>query len=213
MKSFKMRARTLDRKHWYEFTIADIPMHFTPEEFLIFSKPGSPRLLLDTIVRGADMYNLFEGDIVLDGNEEYLICYERGFYAISHNYVIKHLDQLHDPIVIGSCDTMSFPVSIMEKKRHLFKYKDTIFRMQDIVYGEDGKLVISSIPRLIDPQDIQQECCMSYNKKKLFLGDCYKDSPVFLYKGRICANTPQGTIDCATGGIINGRTTQDTVGC
>lgn len=199
-----MKALTRDEE-WYNFTIKDVPTTFNEEEFVLLNKPGSPRLQLKSIKRGDPETGLFEGDIISMDGSLWVVCYERGFYAINDDYVTQHLYLLKDYTLIGDYFTRGFPVSINTRNKHLFKYNNVIFRIEDIVgaYRTDS-IILRTCKLPVPITDIKQESCMTMNGKRLFLGDAYEDSTVELYGGRIAIKKDNIFIDLATGGTLNG---------
>lgn len=180
-----MKARTRNNK-WLSFTLDDLPVPFNETEFVLLKRPGTPILDIKSIRRGVKKYGLFEGDVILMDGEKWLVCYERGFYVINSNYVVKYFYQLKNYKVIGTCDTIKDVVSISFKSKHFFMYKDNIFYLANISGAYDGKLLIRSIEEPIDTKQVNQECCLVYNGKKLFLGMLIDGKyPVKLRGGRI----------------------------
>lgn len=200
---FIMKALTVDN-NWYEFSLEDIPTMIDESLFVLLGKENSPKLQLKTIRRGDPESKLYEGDVINFDGMNWLICYERGFYAINSIYVSKHLYQLSEYSYIGTCDDVDKIVPINFKSNHLFKYKDLIFRFNDITGGFDGKIIVRACKEPIEPKDIQQECCMSINKQKVYLGDCIDNSVVVLQGGRIALSSPIGIHDSTGGGSLDG---------
>lgn len=204
MNYFIMKALTFD-DGWYSFTLADIPTMIDHETFVLLAEENSPKMYLKTIRRGDPESGLFEGDIIQFNNDRWLVCYERGFYVINSSYISKYLYQLPEYTFIEEyTDFTDKIVPINFKANHLFKYKDCIFRFNDIVGGYNGKIMVRACHELIDHKDIQQECCMSIDKKKVYLGDYIDNSIVKLQGGRIALWTPTKTIDSNGGGSLDG---------
>lgn len=201
---FQLKARTLD-KNWQSFSIATTPVEITEGKAVLLSKPNSPIILSKDIRRGDWEYNLFEGDVVESEGVQYLICYERGFYAIDESYTIKNLYQLKEPKVMGVKDyDLEFPITIKLVKTHMFKCFDTKFYIRQIIRAEGDCLVLKSRGEAVPVQLVQQECCMSYDKKRIYLGDFIGESKIELRGGRVCIQTDEGYLDLATGGILDG---------
>lgn len=200
---FRLKARTL-KGEWQEFSIANTPVEISKEQAVLLAKPNSPIIKTDDIRRGEWEYGLFEGDIVEADGVRYLICYERGFYAIDENYTIKNLYQLGTTKLVGVKGDMDFPVHIKFVKTHMFRCLDVKFYMKQIVRTEGDCIVLKSKGTSIPIQLVQQECCMSYNKCRIYLGDFIDDKKVEMHGGRVCIYTEKGYVDLATGGILNG---------
>lgn len=202
MACYIMKARTLN-DDWFTFDIYDLPTLYSPNEFALLGKPNTPRLLLKSIRRGDRDTNLFEGDIISMENDLWVICYERGFYAINTNYVVRYLNTLCNFKVVGDCTCMQSPVPINFREKHLFKYKDIIFRLNDIIGAYKGKLLLRSVSNPVDVDDVNQECCLAYNGSRIFLGDTINNERVILKYGRVGTVKDNKFIDIATGGVID----------
>ncbi len=202
MKSFIMKALTLDNK-WYAFGMQDAPTRISPDVFVLFNSSNTPKLQLKSIRRGCKQYNLFEGDVIEMDGSRWIICYERGFYAINENYIVRYLNTLHDYTYLGDMNDIEFPIPIALRGRHLFKYHSSIFRFEDITGSYDNKLILRSESMPIKASHIQQECCMCYEGRKIFLGDKIGDSIVKLFNGRIVLKSKSKVIDLATGGTLD----------
>lgn len=200
MHCFMLKALTVDGD-WFEFTIKDIPTPISEDEFILMNKPGSPKLRLDTIRRGDPEYHLYEGDVISVNGDKYTVCYERGFYAINDMYVYRYLSTLKDVKLI-SVYTESDNATIVPNFRlsHLFKYNNTVFKLNDIVGCYKGNLVIRSIQHTVNPNKVQQECRASYNGKKLYLGDKINNGIVCMYHGKIALKVNNKYIDIIDGG-------------
>lgn len=197
-----MKARTLNDE-WHPFTIADVPTRFNDEEFALMLKPNSPRLYISNIRRGDVATGLFEGDIITSGGVEWLVCYERGFYAINDDRVTKHLYAFTDFQIVGNCFSREFPIPILMRSKHLFKYDGTVFRLEDIIGCYDGEnLILRCCSQPVPSSAIQQDCGIVRNGERLYLGDVIDEGRVCLYKGRIAAKADDVYTDIATGGIL-----------
>lgn len=183
MNSFKLRAKAVTGE-FVNFTLYDLPIKVSDSTFVLLSSPGTPILKYDLILRGDNDSNLYEGDIISYDDTLWVICYERGFYAISVDYTTMSLPD-KDIKVVGNYFDTDFPVRINTKKKHLFKHKDIVFRLQDIVGGYDNKLIVRSISDPISPDDVQQEVCARYDKKRIYLGDIVNGVTVSTVNGRL----------------------------
>lgn len=185
MNYLKMKARTHDNS-WFVFDISNIPTMFSEHEFALLSRPGTPILNKDIIRRGDNKTKLFEGDIVrMDGNI-WLCCYERGFYLINENYQYRYFDSLSDFDIIGDYYEDGFKLNLQSKARHIFKYKDIHFRIEDIIGGtNDNKLFIRGVNRPCAIYNIQQECAIKVDNQSIFFGDRLNDYVITLHDGRI----------------------------
>lgn len=206
MNCYTMKALT-PNKEWRSFTLKDLPTLFTATEFALLAKPKSPKLLVNTIRRGDIESGLYEGDVVEADGCKWLICYERGFYAINEDYVIKYLNTLNNPKFLGTNLDIDIGIPISFRSKNLFKYKDVIFRLQDIVGAYNGKMLLRFAKEPVDPDDIQQECCITYNNVRVYLGDVFDGKKIELHGGRITLCDSETMIDITTGGEVNGDNT------
>lgn len=203
MNCFIMKA--LDKQgKWYEFTMKDLPTLFSNNYFVLMNKPNSPILDYSTIRRGDKATNLYEGDVIKIENTLWYICYERGFYAINIDYEIKYLYQLGDYEFVGTSMEVDAEVPINFRNKHLFMYKDKIFRFNDIIGAVDGKLLLRAISEPIHPENIRQEFGISNEGSRVYWGDKINGHKVFLHYGRICIRKDKEYIDLVTGGKIDG---------
>lgn len=184
MQSFIMKALTHSHSNWYVFSISDIPVLVKPNLISLMRIPNSPILELDTTRRGDADTSLFEGEIVSYNDDEWLICYERGFYAINKDYVICSLTNLTGCTKLGDVGfDREFPVSFSVKQKLLFKHNSAIFRLESICGYFEGKLLLRSFKSPIDPNEVKQDCGCVYNDQKLFLGDVTPMGTVTLHNG------------------------------
>ena len=201
MSCFAMTALSLSGQ-WTPFEIEDVPVTFTEDEFALLKRPGSPRLLLKTIRRGERETGLYEGDIIEADGDRWLVCYERGFYAINTDYVIKYLNQFDSFKLLGTLHDTSFPIPMTERAKHLFRYKDYIFRINDIIGVYLDGMILRCVSKQIPFDEIHQECCITYNKERVYLDDVFDKGKVCLYHGRVAFEKDGTYTDLATGGIL-----------
>lgn len=208
-KNFKLKARTTDGS-WYQFDIRDVPVLIGTDKAVLMGRPQSPIIDTSVILRGDRESGLFEGDVFISGGERWLVCYERGFYAINEQYLTKYLYNFDNIEYVGVSEfDLEFPIQYKRRKQHLFKCGEVQFFISQIVMVEDSNMVVR-IKRLRFPrEDIKQECCMSLEDTKLYLGDSINGSVVQLRGGRVCIETENGFLDLATGGILDGYIPKD----
>lgn len=204
MNCYTMKALTLSGD-WYEFSITDIPVIYEDGRMALINKPGSPILSTDRIIRGTSEYGLFEGDVIRADGKLWVVCYERGFKIVSNDYVIRYLYNLSNFEKVGTYQDFQEVAPVTFRRKLIFKYKNAIFTINDIVGAYDGGAIIRSLPEPLSPELIQQECGMRYQGNLLFLGDFVNDSLVALRGGRITVNKSNSEyLDLATGGVLNG---------
>ena len=203
MQSLGLRTRTLETNAWYNFTLNDIPTKYDDDHIALLADAGSPLLRIDSVVRGDLESGLYEGDIIEFEGTQYIVCYERGFYAISNDYVIKNLYQVKGCEVVSDYWTTDFKIPIRLRKKQLYKYDNLNFKLTDIIGHWANKIVIRASNRPIPPEECQQECCLSYEGRKIYFGDMVNGCPVILAGGRVCIKDTEGYLDLATGGYLN----------
>ena len=181
-------------QEWVTFTISDVPTPIQDGLFVLLMRPNSPILKLDSIRRGDEDTMLFEGDVIEEDNTRYLICYERGFYAIDSDYIVRSLDSFKEIKIVGNVDTVDIGVPISFKKTLLFKYKNCIFKINDIIGGTKDGIFINSLAEEIPFDRIQQDCCLSIAKKRVFLGDKFEDNTLTMSHGQFRWKTNLGTL-------------------
>lgn len=191
MNCFTLKAISTENK-WVEFSMSDIPTPISEDKFVLMKRPNSPILNLEGIRRGDPDTGLFEGDIIEQDSELYLICYERGFYAINGDYVVCLFDKLQNYKLVGDTSTMDINIPISYKKTLLFKYKNTIFKINDIVGASNNGMLINSLAEVIRPELVRQDCCLLYNKQRMYLGDTIEGLPLQLVKGQLKVKTSNG---------------------
>ena len=201
MNCFIMKALTL-KGDWVTFTLEDIPTRFNMEEFALLKRPNSPRLNIKSICRGDTDTGLFEGDIIYFEDCEWLVCYERGFYVINENYVTRTLDTFCDFKLIGDCFSREFPIPILKRNKCLFKYKDTVFRLEDIVGAYGDCIILRCLSNPLPISEIKQDAGILINKQRMYFGDITEDGTLDLYKGRIAFKRGQQYYDTITGGLL-----------
>lgn len=202
MNCFIMKARTLDGT-WFPFTMQDVPTRFNNNEFALMQRPNTPRLLLQNIRRGDEFSGTYEGDIIKAENQLWLVCYERGFYAINTDHVTRHLHTFDSFEIVDNCFNSEFPIPILMRNKHLFKYKDVVFRFEDIVGSYDANhVILRSCSDPVPSSDIQQDCGISIQGVRAYLGDLFDGRRVCLHKGRIAYADGDCFVDVTTGGSL-----------
>lgn len=203
MNSYNMRAFTLNDE-LYTFSMLDIPIRITEKEFILAMKPRSPILKIDNIMRGMDLPNIFEGDIISGDGVVYLVHYLRGFRASDSDGIVKHLYEFKDIQVISNIFNTDFPIKAALKKKLLFKYRDRKLKMENITGIYKNHMVVRGITTKLDPSELQQEAGFSYKGNTVFFGDMIEGYPVELYYGRPCICKPEGMYDIIKKQIIGG---------
>ena len=203
MTYYTMKALTPD-DDWYAFTLADIPVPISDNTFVLITKPNTPHLRMDTIRRGDSAMGLYEGDVIEMDGCKWLVCYERGFYVINEDYVSKHFSSITDYRFVGTIPEVHINVPIRFKERLSFKYGEDVFALRDIVGAYNGKAILRRLNEPIDASLLMQECCCTYEGKKLFLGDHIDGGVIELIGGRIVLHKDDTFTDVVTGGTVYG---------
>lgn len=180
----------------------DIPVMMFEDKFVLMNKPGSPILRADTIMRGEPFYNVYEGDVIEADGDIWLVCYERGFYAINENYVIRFLYKFNDIKFIDRHDNVTGLPTVTFKKKFLFKIKDQVFVLNDIVGAYSGDCIFRTYSEPVKVETIQQDCGLRYNGNLMFLGDTVDGSTVELYGGRVVIHKDGQKLDLSSGGFL-----------
>lgn len=201
---FTMKARTTSDNSWYWFTIDKVPTPVRDGQIVLLTAPNSPILRPDTLRRCSDVDNLGEGDVLQINGERYVICYERGFYAISENYRCLSMCDLGNYKVLGDYTELDFPISVALRNKVLYKYKDSVFRLKDICGLYDTGIVVRGMKLPVPIEEIHQECCITYKGQRVFLGDVFDEGTVVLHNGRVCLNKGNNFVDITTGGKSDG---------
>lgn len=197
-----MKALTLDGA-WFPFTMQDVPTRFNTSEFALMQRPNTPRLLLENIRRGDEFSGTYEGDIIHAEGQKWMVCYERGFYAINEDHVTRHLHTFESFEIVDNCFNSEFPIPILMRSKHLFKYDDTVFRFEDIIGSYDAThIILRSCSAPVPSDKIQQDCGISIDGVRAYLGDVFKGRRVCLYKGRIAFAESNSFVDVTTGGKL-----------
>lgn len=175
MNSYNLRAFSTKGEPRV-FTIRDIPTRITRDLFILSLVPNSPILRMDTITRGTDILDLFEGDALLVNGKEYRISYLRGFVAISEDKEMIQIRDLKDYQIIKQSQKPS--------KSMLFKFRGQVLNISNIIGAYGGYAVINNIKDRVDPGEIQQDAGFTINKKRIFYGDLFEGYPVIMKDGR-----------------------------
>lgn len=192
--SYDMRAITVD-KELYSFNIRDAPARISDKKYCLTMKPGSPLLDLRVVMRGTDVDDLWEGDIIQESDGSiYIVYYYGGFFARGVGKS-KLLSELGEYKKVGTCFDFDFPYSPAFLGNCLFKYRDKFFHFYDIVGGFRGKLIVLGISGKVNPEEVQQPVGTSHNGVDLYYGDLVDGLPVFMKDGRPVINTPDGLVD------------------
>lgn len=174
--------------------------------FMLMNRPGTPFLYYSSIMRGMDIPNIFEGDIIEIKGEAYVVCYNSGFYAISLNTTqsIKSI-KLRDctGYKVVSNTYLKKDIKIEKVAKLGLKFRGITFSYNDI-YGRYGDclLINSNDGMLIPIREVQQEARVTYKGRKLYFGDFVDDGEVLLYKGQCCLKKGQRYYNIKNGGII-----------
>ena len=173
---------------WIDFILSDGMCPVNNELFILPKRPGTPFLRYDTILRGMDIPNLFEGDILLSNEKQYVICYKSGFYALP----IKR----DSPCILLSELTNYKRISNIYKRPDVLidrpsklnlKYHDTIFTYAEIFDVVNNNFHVNAYNGMLIPINAtQQDARITYEGRHLYFGDFVEDGEVVLRKG-VCA--------------------------
>ena len=203
MNSYNMRAFTREGD-LYTFSVRDVPMHISDKEFVLALKRDSPILKSDVIMRGTDVGDLFEGDIVESDGIKYVVQYMRGFRLCSANNDIKFLYELKNYKVVGNIFTEDFPRRVPLRKKLCFRYRNSRVKLDDITGVYKGYAIVRGITSKLDPCELQQDAGLTYKGNTIFFGDIVDGQIVYMYYGRPVIKTPNGIYDIIKEQIIGG---------
>lgn len=203
MNSYRMRAFTHDGS-LYTFSMLDVPMHISENEFVLALKRDSPILLADRIMRGMDILSLFEGDIIESDGIKYVIQYMRGFRACSSDNDIKFLYELKDYSVVGNIFNMDFPRKVPLRKKLNFRYRNSKIKLEDITGTYKGYAIVRGITTRLDPCELQQDAGLTYKGNTVFFGDIVDGYTLDMYYGRPVIRKPDGIYDIIKKQFIGG---------
>ena len=181
MNSYPLRALTLNGK-LYVFSVHDGITCANSGSFFLMNVPLSPRLHLDTIHRGTENGEYFEGDLVKtrDGNVHEMKYTVNGFFV--------------DNIPLAMClDTISLitcklPTTFTKLR---FKHNNEFLSLSRLRGVKDNYLISAHNKwTLIDSRNVQQHTLTN----NLYFGDEVDSLKVILYKGRVCFKDMHGNL-------------------
>ena len=185
MSTYPLKALSKDRKELVVFGIEDGPCPLDSNFFVLTKRPGSPILRYDSILRGMDVPNLFEGDIIESNGTQYIIKYHRGFNAISLEGDTLEIKDLRRAKVV---DQLYFQDNFKKKYPTRHKYiidgVDTEFT-RFMGATETGVIINDSNLPVVPFFKVMQNTGMRYKGNKLYFGNIINNCPVVLYKGNI----------------------------
>lgn len=203
MNFYSLKTYTV-RNEPYIFSMLDMPFKISEKRFILAAKKNSPILRSDRILRGMDIPDLYEGDILRWNSDEWLVQYMRGFRLINRKTEVKMLYEISDYEILGDIYTLDFPVDPAIKKELTFKYRDDRIRLSDITGMYKNKLIVRGVTDKLDPTELQLEAGLALNDRSLYFGDLIKGKPLELYYGRPCIKTSDGVYDIETNQLIGG---------
>lgn len=200
---YPLRARTVSGE-LYTFTMSNIPLRIDSKTFVLAKIPNSPILKWNTIQRGLDIPDIFEGDILEIEGKLYLLGYERGFNLVAedcvsgYDYLYNHKDYK----VVGNIYTMKFPKQLKAVKRLTFKYENRIVPINLITGYYQDNPIATGVSHYVDMDRLQQSAGISINNQKIFFGDMLNGCPVELYMGRVVIKYRSNYLDLANNTVI-----------
>lgn len=199
MSVLNLGCLTTEGKH-YDFSVLDVPVLIDDSRFVLLNKPGTPILLVNTIVSGADIPNIYEGSVIVSDGVEYTVSYKRGFAAMDKHRNVRKLSDLPTYVKVGQL--YRFPDRTC-RQRLLYKSGNTQIHIKDFVGVDNGKIIVREGYAKIDPESLQLYAGLSINNSKVFLGDTTSSgNKVVMHKGRICVKSDKYE-DLVDGEVIN----------
>jgi hypothetical protein len=199
MCTYPLRALSKDGKEVVTFNVEDGPCQLEDNLFILTSRPGSPILRYDSILRGLDIDGLFEGDIFEHEGERFVLQYHRGFAAVNPEKGILSLEEIQSLKVVSNVYRET-DVFIPKLVRHTYKSNRIMFTLENIIGVRDGNLILNAKGGLMVPlNNVQQYAGITYNKKTMYFGDTINDSPLILANGRCSISINNTMVDITKG--------------
>lgn len=167
----------------YRFSLSDVPVCIDEHHFALLNKENSPLLLINTLVAGMDIPDLYEGTIIKSDNKLYTISFKRGFAAMDNFRNVFKLSDISTPYTIEG-EVASFEG--LCRQRISYRHKDTNFQIKDIIGIVNGNLIIKEYYTRIPLNEVQQFAGTSYKGSKVYFGDKLDGGTVVMHKGRVC---------------------------
>lgn len=187
--------------HYHQFSLADVPVLIDEASFVLMAKPGSPILLLESLVCGSDIEDIYEGSIVSDSEgNEYVMSFKRGFAAMNSNREVKKLSEIDGLTVCKRrLDVSHSSNFLLCRQRLLYLYDGIQFQFKDFIGIVNGMPVIKESYTPIDISRVKQYSGLSYNNQRVYLGDEIQGGIATMHKGRICLYKDGKYIDLTDG--------------
>ena len=198
-----LRAPTVNGT-WHSFEIGDGPTRLTESTFILLGKENTPVMYCD-VYRGDRESGLFEADVVFFDDKSWLVCYDRGFYAINEDYEVRYLYTMSGCQHMGVCGhDLEFPVSFHRKVHHKFCSAGVVFNLWDVQEVTEQGLEVARHKKTVPLSDVHQECCARFHKSVMYFGYEYGGHRIGLYGGRIAYVENGKCYDMTTGGELYG---------
>ena len=192
MNILKLKAETTAGDDFI-FTVLDIPVLIDNNKVVLMNKPGSPILLYNTISVMSDIEGVGEGTVIED-NGTYTVSFKRGFAAVNNDKEVRKLGDFNT-LTINTTKN----VQNLCRYKILFKSGDIQFQIKDIVGLSAGKCICKRSYNIFELDTIQQYAGITYEDKRIFLGDTIDGNEVSMFKGRICLIIDNKHIDITDG--------------
>lgn len=198
MNLFSLRAREITKDGQYvSFTAADIPVLIREGTIALFKRPYSTLLAASTLEIGSDI-GAYVGDIITCEEEigKWVVDYRRGFIATRlGSGEVRSLGSFKDFKVIAHATEEEMERALVQPKTIAFKYKGTIFYLDDILGMYQNKMIVHRINELVPEYGLEQDTSITVGDQRLFLGDTFRGYPIILCYGRVCIQDRVGAYD------------------
>lgn len=167
-----------------QFSLEDGICPITADLFILTNRSGSPILRYDTILRGMDIPNIYEGDIITYKQRDYIVKYQRGFNAISIDGQVINLQWVKD-IKVKTHMYFQDIFKRIELTKIRYRCGDFYFTIRKIYGATKTHLIVNDRNKKFLPlTEIQQDAGISMCNKRLYYGN-NADVNVCLHKGHM----------------------------
>lgn len=167
-----------------DFSIQDCPVFISTKVLALFGVKGSELIKSDTVVRGNEQTNIFEGDKVYS-NEQLLgvVVYSRGFMLQDLEGVLKILPSgNHIKIEDGDSSTSKLAFHSKYRTELVFNYHGINVNFKSFIAKLKDGLAIKPVNRQIDAKELLLFTgVIKEDGSKLFFGQTYKGGTIVLH--------------------------------
>ncbi|MCI9050701.1 MAG: hypothetical protein HFI05_02065 [Lachnospiraceae bacterium] len=167
-----------------DFRIQDCPVFVSTNMIALFGVKGSRLIKADTVTRGDEQTNIFEGDKVYSEKEFIgIVIYAKGFMLQDLDNVLKILPS-GNHIKIEDGDSSSAKIAFHSEYRTelLFQYYGVNVNLKSFVAKLKNGLAVIPLKSLIDANELLLYTgIIKEDGSKLFFGQNYKGGTIVLH--------------------------------